>query len=114
MKLLLLGILFFILAQTTVWFQINGQFIWKFAKENPFLISILGIPISYLFLIATKFTVEGFDGLLWPSRFIGFGIGIIIYGFLVSYFFNEGISTKTLISIILSIFIILVQIFWKS
>jgi MFS family permease len=114
MKLLLLGILLFILSQTTVWFQINGQFIWKFFKENPLIISLLGVPISYFFLLATKYTVQGFDGLMWPSRFIGFGIGIIVYGVLVGYFFNEGISTKTLISIILSIVIILIQILWKS
>jgi hypothetical protein len=113
MKALLIGILFFILAQTTVWFQIQSQFIWKFAKDNPFIISVLGVPISYLFLLATRYTVEGSDGLMWPSRFIGFGIGIIIYGFLVGYFFNEGITPKTLISIILSTLIILIQIFWK-
>jgi hypothetical protein len=114
MKPLLIGILFFILSQLTVWFQINGQFLWKFFKEHPFIISLLGVPISYLFLLATKYTVEGFDGLMWPTRFIGFGVGIIIYGLMVGYFFNEGISTKTLVSIALSIIIILVQIFWKS
>lgn len=114
MKALLIGILFFILAQTTVWFQIQSQFIWKFAKDNPLIISFLGVPISYLFLLATKYTVEGSGGLMWPSRFIGFGLGIIIYTLLVNYFFKEGLNPKTLVSLGLSIIIILIQILWKT
>lgn len=110
---ILLGILFYFLAQTLTWFQTNGQFIWKFFKDHPLIISLLGIPISYFFIIATKYTVKSFDGLLWPSRFIGFGVGIILYAFLVSYFFNEGISTKTATSLLLAVTIILIQIFWK-
>lgn len=109
-----LGILFFILGQVTVWFQINGQFLWKPFKEYPLLVSLLGIPISYFFILATQFSVKGSDGLLWPARFIGFGIGIVIYAILVNHYFNETLNLKTLISLILSIAIILIQIFWKS
>jgi hypothetical protein len=113
MKNILIGMLFFLLAQGTTWFQMQGQFIWEFFKKNPLIISLLGIPISYLFIMATKYTVEGSDGLLWPSRFIGFGIGIIVYGILVSVYFNEGINPKTLISLLLSIIIICIQVLWK-
>ena len=113
MKNILIGILFYLLAQVLTWFHIQGQFIWEFFKKNPLIISLLGIPISYLFIMATKYTVEGSDGLLWPSRFIGFGIGIIVYGILVSVYFNEGINPKTLISLLLSIVIICIQVLWK-
>ena len=113
MKNILIGMLFYLLAQGTTWFQMQGQFIWDYFKKNPLIISLLGIPISYLFIMATKYTVEGSDGLLWPSRFIGFGIGIIVYGILVSVYFNEGINPKTLISLLLSIIIICIQVLWK-
>jgi hypothetical protein len=53
------------------------------------------------------------DGLLWPTRFIGFGIGIIIYAIMVSYHFGEGFTTKTLVSIVLSICLIAIQALWK-
>jgi hypothetical protein len=53
------------------------------------------------------------DGLLWPSRFIGFGVGMVVYALGVSYFFNEGITTKTLISLGLSLILICIQVFWK-
>tara|TARA_Y100000389_G_C17430676_1_gene502379 strand:- start:159 stop:500 length:342 start_codon:yes stop_codon:yes gene_type:complete len=113
MKNLIIGILFFLLAQILTWFHIQGQFIWDYFKENPWVISLMGIPISYFYIIATKYTVEGLDGLLWPTRFISFGIGIIVYAILVGIFFKEGISIKTLVSLTLSITIILIQVLWK-
>ena len=53
------------------------------------------------------------DGVLWPSRFIGFGIGIVVYAVLVGIFFNEGITIKTAISLALSVLLILIQILYK-
>ena len=78
------------------------------------LLSIIGIPMSYLFILGTKYTVESFGGLLWPSRFIGFGVGMVIYALCVSYFFNEGLSIKTIISLLISIALICIQVFWKD
>ena len=60
-----------------------------------------------------QYIVEGFGGILWPSRFIGFGIGILIYSVLIYFFFNEGFQIKTLVSLILATFIIIIQIYWK-
>ena len=110
---LLLGIAFFALAAIITWFQLNGQFIWKSFKENTFLVVLLGIPISYCYIWATKYTVESMDGVMWPTRFIGFGIGVVVYAILVGMFFNEGINLKTSISLALSILLILIQIFYK-
>ena len=73
-------------------------------KENTFLLALTGIPISYLYILGTKYTVESFGGILWPTRFIGFGIGIIIYALFVGMFFKEGITTKTFVSLILAFF----------
>jgi len=66
-----------------------------------------------MYLQATRYTVNGFDGLLWPGRFIGFGVGMVIYAVFTSYFFNEGITTKTAISLGLCLLLIAIQIFWK-
>ncbi len=96
-----------------VWFQLNGQFIWKGWRDNLFLVSLLGIPISFFFIWATKWGVAAFDGLFWPPRFFGFSLGVIVYGIMVSYFFNEGISVKTFITLSLAFVILVVQVFWK-
>ena len=54
------------------------------------------------------------DGLLWPARFIGFGIGMIIYAIMVNYHFDEGINVKTWVSLVLSLLLIVIQVFWKT
>ena len=60
-----------------------------------------------------KHTVQYFDGTMWPARFIGFGVGIVIYAILVGIFFNEGINLKTFVSLLLSLTLICIQVFWK-
>jgi hypothetical protein len=42
-----------------VWFQLNAQFIWDWAKKNPLLLTILGLPFTYLFILATNFDEIG-------------------------------------------------------
>ena len=112
-KELAIGIFWFVLGHTAVWFQLNGQFIWKFFSKNEILIAASGAITSFFFIWGTKYGVLGFDGNFWPMRFTGFSIGILIYGILVSYFFNEGINLKTFISLLLCITLILIQILWK-
>jgi len=111
--LLLYGILIFTLAHIIVFFQINGQFIHPLFKKYQPLVIGLGLVISYLYIIGTKYIVTSMDGLFWPSRFIGFSIGIIVYGFGVSLFFSEGINLKTAVSLVLCIILILIQVLWK-
>ena len=69
--------------------------------------------MSFLYIWGTKYTVLGMNGLLWPTRFIGFGIGIIVYAILVGYFFNEGLTLKTYVSLTLAVGLICVQVLWK-
>ena len=110
---LISGIGFFLLAHIIVFFQLNGQFKWDWFKEHEWVMAIIGIPISFLYLWGTKYTVQGLDGLLWPTRFIGFGIGMIIYALGVSYFFNEGMNAKTFISLGLAVLLVCIQVLWK-
>lgn len=112
-KSLLISCLFFLLGHVMVWFQLNGQFIWKGWKDNLLLVSLIGVPASITFIIGTKWCVSAFDGLFWPPRFIGFSVGIIIYGLMVSYFFNQGINLKTLVTLLLAFVILMIQMFWK-
>ena len=111
---LLLGVLLFALGQSLIWIQTNGQFVWKWVDKHPLFMSIgLGIPISYMFIKATRFTVDHFDGSLWPSRFIGFAIGICTFTFLTWYFKGELISWKHGTCLCLATTIIIIQLFWK-
>ena len=113
LKWFIYGALFFLAAHVVTWFQLNGQFIWKYFKDNPLILSLVGIPMSYLFILGTKYTVWAFGDLLWPARFVGFGIGIIVYAIFVGMFFQEGITLKTFVSLLISISLIFIQVFWK-
>jgi len=110
---ILIGIFWFFVAHIAVWFQLNGQFKWDWFKNNELILSLFGIPLSFLYIWATKYTVNGFDGLLWPGRFIGFGVGMVIYALFTSYFFSEGITMKTGVSLGLCLLLIAIQVFWK-
>jgi len=111
---LLYGFLLFLLGQGLIWIQTNGQFVWPWFKKNPWPVAIgFGSIISYILIKATQQVVEHFDGLLWPGRFIGFASGIFIFTAMTWYFMNEGITTKTAVSLILTIVLISIQIFWK-
>ena len=112
--LLAKGIFFFIIGHIGAFYQLNGQFIWKSFKENEFWVAMFGAFISFFYIWGTKYTVEAMEGLLWPARFIGFGIGMFQYALFVSYYFQEGINAKTWVSLFLCLILISIQVFWKT
>lgn len=111
---LIMGVLYFLLAHIIVFFQLNGQFKWDWIKEHEWVMALIGIPISFLYIWGTKYVVEGLGGLLWPTRFIGFGIGMIVYSICVSYFFSEGVNLKTTLSLLLAVMLIFIQVTFKN
>lgn len=111
---LVYGALLFLLGQSLIWIQTNGQFVWPWFKKNPWPVAIImGSVISYILIQATSMVVGYFDGQLWPSRFIGFSTGIVCFAALTYLFLGEGINMKTLISLGLAFAIICVQLFMK-
>ena len=114
MSKLAIAITMYLSGQILIWFQTNGQFKWKWFAAHPHILAATGFLISYLFILGTKYAVEHFDGLLWPGRFLAFGLGIVSYAFLTWWLMGEGINLKTLTSLLLATAIICVQLFWKT
>jgi multidrug transporter EmrE-like cation transporter len=73
----------------------------------------MGIPISFMFMQSVKHFVLAFEGQIWPSRLIGFGIGVIVFTVMSSLLFKEPFTMKTGICLFLGLLIILTQLFWK-
>ena len=107
------GSLLFLLGQTLVWYQINGQFLSDWVKARPWLMSLCGIPISFVYIYATHHLVIAFDGQLWPQRLIGFAMGMIAFAFLTWFHLNQAITLKTATTLALAFTIVLIQVFWK-
>ena len=115
-KDLALGVFWFLMAHLVTFYQLNGQFFktTDWFRKNEIILAICGIIISFFYIWGTKYTVEAMDGLLWPARFIGFGIGMFQYALFVSYYFQEGINIKTWVSLFLCLILISIQVFWKT
>jgi len=114
MSKLLAGVGLFLFGQILIWYQTNGQFKWDWCAKNPFAMALIfSIPISFAFIIATKYVVGYFDGSLWPGRFIGFATGITSFAILTSFYMDEGINAKTMISLVLATALVAIQILWK-
>ena len=69
----------------------------------------MGIPISYFFWLATKWGYESF-GSLWSIRFLGFATSMMTFPIMTWLYLGETITSKTLISIILAVAIMLLQL----
>lgn len=111
-KLLLEGAMYGTLAQIITFLQLQGNIKWGWYAKYPVLVLLASVPISILFIKSVEKFVAAFNGEIWPSRLIGFGIGIIVF-YLMSYLlFNEPVTTKTFVCLILATAIIGVQVFW--
>lgn len=110
---LLLGMIFGLLAQIATFFQLQGPMKYEWFKTHYWLTVLMGIPISMLFMYSVKNMVTAFDGQMWPSRLIGFSIGAMVFSWLSWSVFNEPLTIKTIICLILAFGILLVQLFVK-
>ena len=108
-KEILFCVLILFFTQIVIWFQLNGQLKWEWFKDNYFLMSLMGIPISYMLLLTTKYGFQGF-GELWPIRLMGFAVGMVIFPIITYMVLGEGITLKTGISITLAGVIMLLQL----
>jgi len=110
---IVIGIFFGILAQVATFYQLQGPMKYEWFKNHYWLTVMMGIPISMLFMFSVKNMIIAFDGQMWPSRLIGFGIGAMVFTYMSWSLFNEPLTLKTLICLILAFGILIVQLFLK-
>lgn len=110
---LVFGVLWGVAGQILSFIQLQGGIKWGWTEKYSVLLMLLGLPISWAFMKSVQHFILAFQGQSWPSRLIGFGIGVIIFSIMSAILFKEDISFKTMICLILSLGIILVQLFWK-
>ena len=110
---IIIAFILFTIAQALIWYQTNAQFINNWAKERPLTLALVGVPISYILIYASKYVVAGFDGLLWPGRLIGFSTGMVIMAILTYTHLGETITLKTGVTLLLAFIIVMIQLYWK-
>ena len=86
-------ILIFLVNNIIIWYQLNSQLVWEWAKgtKSMWMMALLGIPISLMFWYATKIGYEGF-GTLWSVRFMGFATSMLTFHMLKKSGLDVGIA----------------------
>lgn len=109
----IIGLLCGVLAQIITFIQLQGQFKYEWMKDNPLVMSLIGVPLSFLYILSVKHMVAHFDGNMWPSRLLGFSIGAMVFALMSRYWFDEPFTLKTVVSLLLALGIMCIQLFWK-
>ena len=111
-KHILLTIILFIVGNIIVWYQLNSQLVWDWAKGNKsmWIMSLLGIPISLLFWLCTKWGYLGF-GNLWAVRWLAFGSSMLVFPIMTYFYLGEPMTFKTILTLGLAIIIMIIQLF---
>ena len=111
MREILFGGLYGLIAQTLTFLQLQGNIKYNWYEKHKILLLLISIPISWCYIQSVRLLVTGFNGQIWPSRIVGFSIGIIVFGIMGYLMFGETISLKTGICLFLALIILLIQIF---
>jgi hypothetical protein len=102
-----------ILGQIGSFMQLQGAIKYGWYEKYMWVILLSSIPISYLYIVAVRMYVDGFNGQIWPSRLIGYATGIIIFTLMSIILFGEHMTLKNGVCLGLSFLIVLIQLFWK-
>ena len=107
------GILFGLLGQIGSYLQLQGAMKLGWYPKYFWPVLLMSVPLSWFYIKSVEYFVAAFDGQLWPSRLIGFGLGIIVFSIMSHYLFKEPFTPKTIVCIGLGLTIIGIQILWK-
>ena len=110
---LIYGILYGIFGQISSFLQLQGSIKYGWFHRYPIIVLLSALPSTWLYIKSVEHLVEWGNGQLWPSRLIGFGIGIVIFVTLSMVLFKEPVTLKTITCLLLALSILLIQLFWK-
>ena len=111
---LIKGVLFGLAAQIVTFLQLQGSIKYDLFKRNEWLVVLIGAPVTWLYLKSVQYLVLAFNGQIWPSRILGFGLGVTVFTTMSYLLFREAVTFKTFTCLSLGLLIILIQILWKN
>ena len=111
LKYIFLTTFVFTIGQILIWYQLNSQLVWEWAKgtKSMWVMSLMGIPISLLMWLCTKWGYVGF-GSLWAVRWMAFSTSMFVFPIMTYFYLGEPITLKIIVTIILAIIIMLLQL----
>ena len=102
-----------LLGQVGSFMQLQGAMKLGWFPKYFWPVLLMSVPLSWLYIKSVEHFLAAFDGQLWPSRLIGFGLGITIFSIMSHFMFKEPLTPKTLVCVGLGLIIIVIQVIWK-
>ena len=114
-RLVIYTLIIYLIAQVLVWGQSFAQIYYPFLRESGWRVGLyaLSIPVGILFVEGTFIGKDAFGGDTWPLRFLSFVAGTLVFAILTYIFGSEGMTMKTIVTLLLCLMIIFIQIFWR-
>lgn len=110
---LLYGVLYGILGQTLSFLQLQASIKYGWQEKYLWLILLVGIPNTWVYMQSVNHFIIAFNGTLWESRLLGFAIGVAVFAVMGWLLFSEPMTSKTAVSLLLALCIVLIQILWR-
>ena len=110
-KYIILTTFLFTITNIVIWYQLNSQLVWEWAKggKGLWMTCLLAIPISLSLWLSTKWGYVGF-GNLWSVRFMAFASSMITFPIMTYLLLGEPMTMKVIATIILAVVIMIIQI----
>ena len=110
-KYVIISTIVCIISQILIWYLLNSQLVWKWAEgyKSMLWMSLLGIPISILMWLCTKWGYLGF-GTLWAVRFMGFATSMLVFPIMTYWYLGEPMTLKVWITMGLAVIIMILQL----
>jgi hypothetical protein len=108
-----LGILFGLMGQVGTFMQLQGSYKYGWYQKYQWVVILASVPLGWLYIKSVNYFIEGFGGQIWPSRLLGFSVGIIVFTLMSHYLFKEPLDVKNGICLFLGFTILMVQLFVK-
>jgi hypothetical protein len=110
---ILIGIIYGTLGQLGSFMQLQGSYKYGWDKKYMWIILLFSVPITWLYMRSVSYFIEAFDGQIWPSRLIGFGVGVIVFTLMSVFLFKEPLNIKNSVCLFLGFLIVAIQLYFK-
>lgn len=109
---ILIATLLFLIGSFGHWYIMYWQF-----KSDKWIKSpipyLLAVGCAWLWMKASQYGVEGFNGSMWSNRFLFFVTGVIAGAILYPIHYGQPFTLKVAVQLLLALSIILVSVVWK-
>ncbi len=113
MQNLVFGILYGVLGQIGSFVQLQAALKYGWYPKYTVPLLLAAIPLSWFYVKSVEYFIKSFNGEIWPSRLLGFSIGIIMFTLLSAIMFREPFTLKTIVCLLLGFSIVAIQVLWR-